>query len=72
MQSISSDLSVSEIMRRWPATIRVFIAFRMNCVGCPLSCFHTIFDACEEHELDAACVHKALERAICPAGPEPG
>lgn len=72
MQAIDSDLSVGEIMRRWPATIRLFIEFRMNCVGCPLSSFHTLIDACEEHELDAACVHRALERAVCSAGSDPG
>jgi len=43
---------VDDIMRRWPATIRVFIDHRMHCVGCPIACFHTVDDACREHGVD--------------------
>ena len=39
---------VDDVMRRWPATIRVFLNYRMRCVGCPIACFHTIEDACRE------------------------
>jgi hybrid cluster-associated redox disulfide protein len=45
------DLSVAEIMRRWPATIRVFLDRNMQCVGCPIAPFHTLSDAAEEHGL---------------------
>lgn len=43
------DLSVAEIMSRWPSTIRVFIVGSMHCVGCPISPFHTLAEAAEEH-----------------------
>ena len=46
---IGFDMTVDEVMRRWPATIRVFLDFRMNCVGCPIAGFHTVEDACREH-----------------------
>jgi hybrid cluster-associated redox disulfide protein len=36
-------------MRRWPAAIRAFLDFRMNCVGCPIAGFHTVEDSCREH-----------------------
>jgi hybrid cluster-associated redox disulfide protein len=45
------DLSVGEIMSTWPSTIRVFIAHRMHCVGCPIAPFHTLADAAEEHRI---------------------
>lgn len=45
------DLSLAEIMSRWPATIRVFLDRRMHCVGCPIAPFHTLVDAAEEHSL---------------------
>ena len=41
-----SDDLVDDIMRRAPHTIRVFLAFRMACVGCPIATFHTVDDAC--------------------------
>lgn len=54
MQPIAIDpnMTVDEIMRRWPATIRVFLRHRMLCVGCPIGIFHTVRDACDAHLLD--------------------
>lgn len=43
---------VDDVMRRWPMTIRVFLNHRMHCVGCPITCFHTVADACREHGVD--------------------
>jgi hybrid cluster-associated redox disulfide protein len=39
-------------MARWPATIRVFLNFRMRCVGCPIAAFHSVEDASREHKID--------------------
>jgi hybrid cluster-associated redox disulfide protein len=46
------DMTVDEVMRRWPATIRAFLDHRMQCVGCPIATFHTVDDACREHGVD--------------------
>ena len=43
---------VDEVMRSHLTTIRVFLDFRMGCVGCPIACFHTVDDACTEHGID--------------------
>jgi hybrid cluster-associated redox disulfide protein len=45
---------VDDVMRRSPGTIRVFLDFRMNCVGCPIASFHSVEDACREHGVDIA------------------
>lgn len=52
--SVEAHQSVDDIMREWPATIRVFLNHKMRCVGCPIACFHTIDDACREHGVDRA------------------
>lgn len=54
---------VDEVMRRWPATIRVFLRHRMHCVGCPIACFHTVEEACREHGLETRIVLADLEKA---------
>lgn len=46
------DMPLSELMTRWPATIPVFVRYKMLCVGCLISPFHTIVDACAEYGLD--------------------
>jgi hybrid cluster-associated redox disulfide protein len=52
--TIESTQLVDDVMRRWPATIRVFLNHGMHCVGCPIACFHTVDDACREHKVDRA------------------
>ena len=47
------DVPLADFMRRWPETIPVFVRHKMLCVGCLISPFHTIVDACAEYGLDA-------------------
>jgi hybrid cluster-associated redox disulfide protein len=54
---------VDDVMRQWPATIRVFLSHRMRCVGCPIACFHTVDDACREHGTHRAEFLKDLRAA---------
>jgi hybrid cluster-associated redox disulfide protein len=63
LMTIESHLLVGDVMRRWPATIRVFLDFRMGCVGCPIAGFHDIGDACREHGTDQASFLAALASA---------
>ena len=49
---IGFDDIVGEVMDARPATIRVFLDFRMGCVGCPIATFHSVDDACKEHGVD--------------------
>ena len=52
IMSIEATHLIDDIMRRWPATIRVFMNYRMRCIGCPIACFHTVDDACREHGVE--------------------
>lgn len=63
--SIEFDTLVDDVMDACPATIRVFLDFKMGCVGCPIACFHTVDDACGEHGVDRAAFLAAL-RAVSP------
>lgn len=58
--SIDFDTLVDEVMNACPATIRVFLDFKMGCVGCPIACFHTVEDACCEHGVDRVAFLEAL------------
>ena len=61
---IDFDSLVDEVMRRWPVTIRVFLDFRLGCVGCPIASFHSVDDACREHGVDRASFVAALNGAV--------
>ena len=60
--TVQATFLVDDIMRRWPATIRVFLDHKMRCVGCPIACFHTVEDACREHGTDMAAFLADLRR----------
>lgn len=70
------ELSVAEIMERWPVTITVFARYRFMCIGCPIGRFHTIADATREHGASLAAFRADLVAAIAapassPRRPEP-
>lgn len=46
------DLPLADLMTAWPQTIPVFVRHKMLCVGCLISPFHTVTDACAEYHLD--------------------
>ncbi len=51
-RAIEAMTLVDDAMRRRPATIAVFMRWRLHCVGCPIGSFHTIADAAREHGVD--------------------
>jgi hybrid cluster-associated redox disulfide protein len=55
------DMTVDQVMNRWPASIRVFMKFKMSCVGCPIATFHSVDEASREHKIDAAALLGALQ-----------
>lgn len=55
------NMPLSEVMVRWPQTIRVFIDSRIHCVGCPIAPFHTVVDAAAEHGLNLGDLTGELE-----------
>jgi len=61
--TIGPELSLDEIMQRWPNTIAVFLRYKMLCVGCPIATFHTISNACREYDLDKDAFLKELNHA---------
>ncbi|GAB5506420.1 MAG: DUF1858 domain-containing protein [Rhizobiaceae bacterium] len=50
--AIDPDMPIDEIMRKWPMTIGTVIKHGMLCVGCPIGGFHTVSEACAEHDVD--------------------
>ena len=62
--TIDPVMTVDEIMRRWPETIRVFIRNRMLCIGCPIGIFHTVKDACDAHRIDEKTFSRELLAAM--------
>lgn len=59
---VDLDSLVDDVMRDFPATIRVFLDHRMHCVGCPIASFHSVEDSCRAHGVNAEMFLAALRR----------
>jgi hybrid cluster-associated redox disulfide protein len=59
--ALSPDMTVDQVMHRWPATIRVFMDFKLGCVGCPIATFHSVAEASCEHKIDGTAFLAALQ-----------
>jgi hybrid cluster-associated redox disulfide protein len=59
-------LTIHDLMDAWPETVAVFMRHRMLCVGCVITPFHTVVDACEEHQVDEPAFRAALAAAVTP------
>jgi hybrid cluster-associated redox disulfide protein len=55
------DMTVDQVMNRWPASIRVFMNFKLGCVGCPIATFHSVEEASREHNIDGDAFLAALQ-----------
>jgi hybrid cluster-associated redox disulfide protein len=64
---IGFDDLVDDVMSSTPETIRVFLAFKMGCVGCPVACFPPVDDACREHGFDRDAFLEALRSVTAKA-----
>jgi hybrid cluster-associated redox disulfide protein len=58
------ELSVAEVLRRWPETARVFNEHNMGCVGCSLASFCTVGDAAVAYQLPLDSFLAELQQVI--------
>ena len=61
---LMADLTVAEVMDRWPQTIPVFFRYRMACVGCPIARFETMTEVTAIYGLNLSRFLNELEQII--------
>ena len=62
--SIFLQMTISEILDRWPEIIPIFLNRRMACVGCSLVDFMTLEDALDIYHLNMESFIEEIENAI--------
>lgn len=61
---LRGDLTVAEVLARWPETVQIFFRHRMACVGCTMAPFDTIADVAVIYRLPLNCFLSELQQAI--------
>ncbi len=64
---ISTDITVKELLERYPQLLQMFMDMDLMCVGCPNEAFHTLADIAQEYHLD---LNRLLQRIYKTIGKE--
>jgi hybrid cluster-associated redox disulfide protein len=68
--SPSCEMTVEIVLRDWPATIEVFLARRLACIGCPMARFCTLDDVARAYKLSREALMAALIERAGDGGPD--
>lgn len=61
---ISKEMTIGEVVRNYPESIKVLGSFGMGCVGCPSAQAETIEEACRVHGINIDEIIKALNESV--------
>ncbi len=62
--NISTDITVKELLDRYPRLLQMFMDMGLMCVGCPVETFHTMADVAREYHLDLKQFLQRIHKAI--------
>jgi len=52
MAKITKEMTMSEILRKYPKTIDIFLKNGLTCVGCPMASQESLEAGAKAHEID--------------------
>jgi len=58
------ELTVNDLLQRWPAAFQVFLTFRLGCIGCVYNRFDTLQEALEAQEVNELDFMHSLFRTV--------
>ena len=64
--AVLTELTVTELLARWPQAIPVFLRHQMACVGCTMSPFETLADVTAVYDIPLPPFVGELQQAIQP------
>ena len=68
-QMITAEMSIEEVVTKYPLTIKVFFRHGMQCTGCYICGFHNIADGAERYGVELEPLLKDLNDAIAQRDP---
>lgn len=61
---ILKDMTIGEVVRNYPESVKVLMSFGMGCVGCPSAQAETLEEASRVHGMDVDQLITALNEAV--------
>jgi hybrid cluster-associated redox disulfide protein len=63
-QTITADMSIGEVIQKYPHTINVFFRHGLGCVGCAVARFENIGQGAQVHGIDIDLLMKDLNETV--------
>ena len=65
---ITKDMSIADIVSKYPETMDVMVKHGMHCIGCAAAHFENLAQGCEAHGIDVDAMVKDMNEAVEKAG----
>ena len=62
--TLTTDMTVADVLERWPEAVVVFQKLRTACVGCAMASFDTLEDVADIYHFDPAYITALLSEII--------
>ena len=62
--AITKDMSIIEVVQKYPDTVDVFVSAGMGCLGCAAAHFENIEQGCLAHGIDPDALVEGLNDAV--------
>lgn len=62
-QKITKEMTIAEIINKYPKTVPIMMGFGFHCVGCPMSQSETIEDLAKNNQIDLKKLLDSLNEA---------
>lgn len=64
MSAITKEMSIMEVVQKYPQTVEVFRNFGMGCLGCAAAHYENIDQGASAHGIDVPALMDALNKAV--------
>lgn len=61
---ITAEMTVDEVLSRYPQTVRTFFKYGLHCVGCHISAYDSIAEGARSHSVAVDVLLDELNRAV--------
>jgi hybrid cluster-associated redox disulfide protein len=59
----TDEMTVAEVLEKWPGTVSVFQELKTACVGCAMAPYDTLADVARIYDMDLSGIMTALQDA---------
>ncbi|MHA1949631.1 MAG: DUF1858 domain-containing protein [Candidatus Thorarchaeota archaeon] len=64
MAAVTKEMSIGEVVMKWPETAAAFLQFGLHCYGCAAARYESIEQGAQAHGIDPETLIKAINEEI--------